>query len=43
MNCKPLPPGYCNVSVDVIEKGDVELPYPHGIHLTVGEVGMDLL
>ena len=36
---KSLPAGYYKVSIDVIEKADVELPYLDGFHSTLGEVG----
>ena len=39
IHSKSLPAGYYKVSVDVIEKPDVELPYPDGFHSTLGEVG----
>lgn len=39
IHSKSLPAGYYKVSIDVIEKSDVELPYPDGFHSTLGEVG----
>lgn len=37
--CKSVPEDMYKIMIDVIEKGDVELPNPDGYHLTLGEVG----
>ena len=39
IHCKALPEHAYKVTVDVINKGDVALPYPDGHHSTLGEVG----
>ncbi|RWR91778.1 hypothetical protein CKAN_02095200 [Cinnamomum micranthum f. kanehirae] len=39
IHCKALPEHAYKVTVDVINKGDVALPYPDGYHSTLGEVG----
>ena len=39
IHSKSLPGGYYKISIDVIEKADVELPYLDGFHSTLGEVG----
>ncbi|RWR91149.1 Peptidase_S10 domain-containing protein [Cinnamomum micranthum f. kanehirae] len=39
IHSKALPEDAYKVTVDVIEKGDVDLPYPDGYHSTLGEVG----
>ncbi|XXG72113.1 hypothetical protein AAC387_Pa07g1276 [Persea americana] len=37
--CKSVPEDMYKIMIDVIEKGDVELPNPDGYHSTLGEVG----
>lgn len=39
INCKSLLKNAYKVMVGVIDKGDVELPYPDDNHSTLGEVG----
>ncbi|RWR91779.1 hypothetical protein CKAN_02095300 [Cinnamomum micranthum f. kanehirae] len=39
IHCKALPEHAYKVTVDVINKGDVALPYPDGYHSTLGDVG----
>eukprot|EP00268_Persea_americana_P064018 TRINITY_DN8376_c0_g1_i10.p1 TRINITY_DN8376_c0_g1~~TRINITY_DN8376_c0_g1_i10.p1 ORF type:complete len:317 (-),score=43.86 TRINITY_DN8376_c0_g1_i10:199-1149(-) len=43
IHCKAMPENACKVTVDVTEKGDVELPYPDGYNSALGKLGMDPL
>ena len=42
IHCKSVPEDSYKIIVDVVNKGDVELPNPDGYNSTLGEVGNGL-